>query len=342
MAQAGLKVLGLEKQSIGRYKPCAGAISGAAHKLLDLDITHLICHEITSVDLRHQDQRLIRSWDQPVASLVMRDQFDAFLARKAQEAGATILEETRATHWEQEPAGVRVYTSAGTFTAKVVIAADGGQGLSRRVFQLKPPGISIHAEIPLEPQYRSLAARPIVWFGHPPGGYAWCFPKREYISCGAGTMDPKYKAQVRPSFDRFLELLGIRPAPLKLWAHPLVGHAGQAPLVHGRVLLVGDAGQLADPLSGEGILYGIYSGKAAGEAVVRANEDGDFSFGDYQRKMAGVVRRILRSAEVLSKLIHWRPQFTYALCTRFPVIVDYYFSIIGGRRPYPGCQCLTP
>jgi geranylgeranyl reductase family protein len=343
MAKAGLQVLGLEKQAIGRYKPCAGAISGACQDLLDLDLGHLICHEITSVELRYDHKRFIREWKQPVASLVMRDEFDAFLANQAKIAGATILEDTPATSLEQHHDSVIVHTNKGAFTAKSVIAADGCQGISRRLLKLPKStwGISIHSEIPMIEEYRHLAHRPIVWFAKPQGGYAWCFPKRDYLSCGAGTTNPKYRSQVRKSFDDFLTMLGIQTGQSKLWAHQLADGTERVPLVHGRLLLTGDAGSLADPLSGEGILHAIYSGQQAGLAAVRAVENNDFTFPHYQKQIDQSAKKILNSAGTLAKLIHWKPRLTFGLCTRFPFLFDYYFSIIAGERTHPGCQLLS-
>ncbi len=47
----------------------------------------------------------------------------------------------------------------------------------------------------------------------------------------------------------------------------------------GKVLLVGDAAHLMDPLMGEGIYYALRSGMMAAESILQAKEKGGFPIG---------------------------------------------------------------
>jgi flavin-dependent dehydrogenase len=68
----------------------------------------------------------------------------------------------------------------------------------------------------------------------------------------------------------------------------------------GRMLLVGDAASLVNPLTGEGIFYALASGALAGRAAVAADADAG---GTYTRALRVRFGRQRRQLRVLSRLI---------------------------------------
>jgi flavin-dependent dehydrogenase len=64
---------------------------------------------------------------------------------------------------------------------------------------------------------------------------------------------------------------------------------------HGRILLVGDAAGLVDPLLGEGVYHAVISGQQAASAVSEALETGGDACRSYARRLLPVRRDLLFS-----------------------------------------------
>ncbi len=112
-------------------------------------------------------------------------------------------------------------------------------------------------------------------------GYGWMFPGMDgtaNVGLGVGVLtDRTAGAQATRWFAGFLDYLSngrrlpIAPAP-RLGGWLKIGMVGTIP-AEGRVLLVGDAAGLVNPLQGEGISQALRSGRAAAEAVLRSPAD---------------------------------------------------------------------
>jgi flavin-dependent dehydrogenase len=114
-----------------------------------------------------------------------------------------------------------------------------------------------------------------------PGGYGWLFPKGDHINIGVGTFadgsDTELKKVTRTLLTNYtLQKLGVSLSSSD--AHggaPITGQylgmGGHAYAPRGRVLLVGDAAGLVDPLTGEGIHSALISGQAAAAAILETS-----------------------------------------------------------------------
>lgn len=114
-------------------------------------------------------------------------------------------------------------------------------------------------------------------------GYGWLFPGPDgqaNVGLGIGTLTDRTAAasavQLLPAFLRDLETLGLRTPSTATVAAPLAGRlggwlkmgmVGTVPAA-GRVMLVGDAAGLVNPLQGEGISQAMTSGLAAAESIL--------------------------------------------------------------------------
>ncbi|MGH9117977.1 MAG: geranylgeranyl reductase family protein [Acidimicrobiales bacterium] len=109
-------------------------------------------------------------------------------------------------------------------------------------------------------------------------GYGWVFPGLDgtaNVGLGVGVLaDRTAGAQATRSFAAFVDHIAhrggppIEPRP-RLGGWLKIGMVGTVP-AHGRLLLVGDAAGLVNPLQGEGISQALRSGRAAAEAVLAA------------------------------------------------------------------------
>jgi flavin-dependent dehydrogenase len=155
-----------------------------------------------------------------------------------------------------------------------VVGADGARGLSRRSAGLRPEGESVGLGATL----RGLTAeRLVLSFPFLADSYSWIFPRPGGASVGIAYSPRELdESAARRSLDEMLDrylpagwrkLPGPRyryPIPLfGPWTLPGVRHA-----LRRRLLLVGDAAALADPLTREGIRYGMLSGLWAAESLL--------------------------------------------------------------------------
>jgi geranylgeranyl reductase family protein len=197
-----------------------------------------------------------------------------------------------------------------TLTASLLIGADGsngqtrrmehalrhdGQGDSRVAAPTEPSwyvrGFALEACVPYAALPKALptgdAPHDLVFdFAPLAGGYGWLFPKGDHVNIGVGAFAPNDNAEGRDA-EASLKLvtrsllagytsckLGVELAAVTpRITGQYLGMGGHAYTPHGRVLLVGDAAGLVDPLTGEGIHSAIVSGQAAAAAILRGESD---------------------------------------------------------------------
>jgi flavin-dependent dehydrogenase len=120
-------------------------------------------------------------------------------------------------------------------------------------------------------------------------GYGWLFPVTSTsANIGLGVFPHGFRGNRQPgspraAFDAFLKAPQLQPlladtqrvGPVK--GFPLRVDFATAPTFTQRVLLVGEAAGLVNPVTGEGIDYALHSGQLAAEHLRAMFEAGDFS-----------------------------------------------------------------
>ncbi len=349
-ARSGLKTLLIEKERFPRYKACGGCLSLKAAHLFDFDLTPVIENTIygAKFSYRLNDSFFIES-KEPIAFMVMRDRFDQFLLEKACEEGARLLMGEKVTGIGEREDGVEVELISGEkVRAHYLIGADGAGSVVAKHLSLPADGrdgngIAIQSEIPFdssipiperERQFVHLD------FGGITNGYGWVFPKREWLSIGIGGMFRETKRMnLRKHLDRFLKNLiylhGREPEIVK--GHPLPSFYDEHQRVsRGRILLVGDAGHLMDPLQGEGIYYAVKSGMLAGEAIVETEKSGELLSNLYQRMVHRHISENLKWALSFSRFVFKFTRLAYKTLKHYPELSTLYLQVLEGRETYQG------
>jgi len=363
-AEAGLSVLLTDRApTLPRYKPCGGGIpsSLARHvdgfdnpeEWADLSITHLR-HSWKGKNpalapMETSDGKAAHVW------MVQRPRFDMWLVGKAQASGAHLRTGVRVSDVKlEENSLVSVVTGDGeTLQARHVVGADGAKGIAGARVGLrlgKRWGIAREIEIPFADGldggkwHPSLAPHAAYLdYGSVPNGYAWIFPKRNCLSVGAGLLLPKKPASesetnvghvLKRAIDTLLESVGLRypdgaDAP-KLWAHPIPYWTGTEPLATpcGRVLLVGDAAGVVQPLFGEGIQYAIRSGAEAA-ACLAANQATAYT----DRVRAAFAGEFDAAARV-GRVFHRAPFLSYRLGVKNPAGTRLVGRLMSGETSF--------
>jgi geranylgeranyl reductase family protein len=349
-ATAGLKTLVIEKERFPRYKPCGGCLSTKTVHLLGFDLSPVIENTIYGAKFTYcsRDPFIIESTD-PIAFLVMRDRFDQLLVDKALESGAALLDGEKVTRVEEKDGGVEVELGkARRLQCRYLIAADGADSIVARSLPLPPErnhgnGIAVESEIPFDSSIH-FPKRELhlvnLDFGRVPNGYGWVFPKKEWLSVGIGGMFRETKKMnPREYLKSFLKGLDYIPdgKTAKIKGHPLPSFYDERQKVaQGRILLVGDAAHLMDPLQGEGIYYAIRSGMLAGEAMEEWKRERIVPSDFYQRAVHDDICGNLKWALTLSSFVFRFTKLAYRTLKRYPELGEFYLQTLDGRETYQG------
>ena len=355
LSQCGLSVLAFDKQAHPRYKVCGGGLSARIAKILPVDFPRVVEESVHRVQFAYgaQESFLIQS-SEPIAYMVMRQDFDQWLVDKARRAGTTIHEDETVLEIHNQENEVEVVTKLGRYRSAVVIGADGVMSLvaqqcfpGRSLMKIPALESEVHGE-PLHVFQKTPTA--LISLPAAKKGYGWIFPKREGLSLGVGEF---VKGTKRPkqSFKDFVGheplLAGLKvPAPLG-YPIPIAsaqayrkGHAWAGRLVRGRTMLVGDAGHLVDPLLGEGIYYAVRSGQLAAKSVTEMlSNPSTNELSDYEQLVDSEFGPEFRVAGRLGKIIYGLPRSVHRWAGRqFPDayqrVLSRYCEMLQGKETY--------
>jgi geranylgeranyl reductase family protein len=279
----------------------------------------------------------------------MRDHFDQFLIDKALADGTAILEGERVTKVDEKDDVVEVELAEGKkFYCRYLIGADGAESTVARSLSLPSNrdggnGIAIESEIPFDssidfPQKEHQFIH--LDFGRIPNGYGWVFPKKEWLSIGIGGMFRETKKMnPRQYFGDFLKGLDYIPKGKtgKVIGHLLPSFYDENQKVsQGRILLVGDAAHLMDPLQGEGIYYAIRSGMLAAEAIMEWKKEGVAPSDSYQKAVYHDICGNLKWALTFSRFVFRFTKLAYRTLKRYPELGEFYLHVLEGKETYQG------
>ena len=320
-ATAGARVLLLDKAAFPRDKPCGGGVTVRAAALLPFDLSPVIERTGTGArfSLRLRGDFTRRS-SRPLSYMTQRCRLDAFLVERAVAAGAELHERDAVKGVETCAEGVSVRTARGVYRGRVLIGADGANGVVARAGGLDGPrdlAVAFEGNIPfpegLPPPWRETIGLDL---GAIPGGYGWLFPKGDHVNVGVGGW--KYTGPtLRARLDRLTRHYGLAPERLTaLRGHHLPVRRRGARIARGRVALVGDAAGLVDPISGEGIYAAIMSGRSAARHALAAIDGRAHGLGGYEREIIRVLGPDLTASSSLQDVFNLWPAAYVALLRR--------------------------
>ncbi|MBA4537376.1 FAD-dependent oxidoreductase [Bacillus aquiflavi] len=237
---------------------------------------------------------------------VLRAKFDQWFAQKAVDAGALLINETVVTECLVENGkvvGVRTDRPDGDVFAHVVVLADGVNSLLSKQLgfhkEFRPDEVALTVMEVINLPKEKINDRfnlednqgcTIEIFGDSTKGNlgtAFLYTNKESLNIGVGTtLSSMMNAKLKP-YD-LLDYLKNHPMikPLLLdgesmeyLAHLIPeGGFNSVPKVAGNgVVVVGDAAQLVNAIHREGSNMAMASGKMAGEAIIMATEENNFS-----------------------------------------------------------------
>jgi geranylgeranyl reductase family protein len=306
LARSGASVIVLDRMNFPRDKVCGDFVGPSALIELDtLGISELDGFARTNIARRaalYIDGEALISRPFPVIEgmpsygrVIPRVALDQFIVAAARSAGAQVMEGYSLAGFTAggDAVAVEVASLNGRFTLRCrqLIGADGANSMVARLMRGSAP----------PRRDRFIASR--AYFTNVEGpddqldlyfgrscfpGYYWLFPTGNgEANVGLGMALETWPVHNRTPAAMLHRLMRedaalaarLRNARLrgKIVGWPLMTYNHRSPIVSGRVMLIGDAAGLINPLNGEGIQYALLSARWAAETLAPCLRDDDFS-----------------------------------------------------------------
>ena len=295
--------------------------------------------------------------------VIPRRHLDAWILDAARRAGATVLDGRKVTAVERAPDAVTIrgHSAAGPWQlrTRLLVGADGSNSIIAR---------ALRGTVPPR-QDRILAVR--AYFDDVSGpadqadiclctdsfpGYYWLFPAGGgQANVGVGMLVSTYPQAGRNLRELLLRLiaedasmrrrLGGARMDGKILGCPLTTYNPRLSLAGDRVMLVGDAGGLINPLNGEGIQYALHSARWAADVASDCLSSDRLDAGSlhrYQQRVQRSLAQDMAFSRLVVQLIrnrHLNPVWLRALriiASRTKTDPDYAYRVgcvVSGLTP---------
>jgi geranylgeranyl reductase family protein len=328
----GLDVLVVDKAGFPRDKTCGDGLTTGALRLLDalgVDVRSLPSYapitETVLVSPTGREVVVPLPDDGAYAGVVPRIELDAALVDHARARDVELREHAAVTALEDDGGDYRVTLADGSAVhARWLVAADGHYSPTRKLLDGADGGradlgparrTSWHAFR----QYFTGVDDRRLWVLFEEDflpGYAWVFPVGDgRANVGFGVLRDRHDdapsgkalaAQWRTLADRphLRRALGPDAQPegtVRAW--PIPAAYDGARLTHGRALFVGDAADVVDPMTGEGIAQALETGALAARAIAASPREPAAATRRYRADVDRALGRDLRFAGVLQHIL---------------------------------------
>jgi geranylgeranyl reductase family protein len=333
LARGGARVLLADRAHFPRDKPCGGGLTGRALQHVPCDVSSVVEHVVDGFVLRAGYRRgFERRSESPVILMTQRRRLDAFLAEQAAAAGAEFRDGAAVDEIVPGHDSITARVGGSRVEAAYVVGADGANGFVARTSGLGGDirlGVALEGNVTwgaLDPApYRGTAW---VELGVVPGGYAWVFPKGEHANLGVGGWLDE-GPRLRSHLARLAREHDVEPGALtEVRGHRLPMRPLGSPAVRGRVLLVGDAAGLVDPLSGDGIYEAFVSARLASEAVLAGRPE------EYEAALAATLDRHAAASWKAKRVADRFPRACLWV-VRAPGVFDAVAGLLRGDLAHP-------
>jgi geranylgeranyl reductase family protein len=307
LARQGLDVLLLDKATFPRDKTCGDGLTPRALGILEnmglLDNLCQVGYRVNRLEIVSPKGCAVeapfpgQNGQSGHTLIVPRLTLDDAIRAYALNHGAKFESPVRVMDVTADQHGVTVTgkRQSQTFTARArlaIIATGASVPLLLHMGLLKKTPLMALAARAYFENVRGLSdAIQLRFDGVPMPGYGWVFPLPDSAAnVGAGIFPAGWDrwrmraaGTARAAFDAFIQAPAVQAmltearqvGPIK--GYPLRMDFATAPTYGERVLLVGEAAGLVNPLTGEGIDYALETGKIAAEHIITLLTSGDLS-----------------------------------------------------------------
>jgi flavin-dependent dehydrogenase len=351
------RILILEKARYPRPKLCAGGLVIDAEIILQrlgLDVSEVPHVDANNIHFDFEARGLkIRVPRRHALRIIRRDEFDNWLAGKAQSRGIEIREGVRVKKITSHPDKVTIETDQGIVQAQIVVGADGSNGITRRsIFPNAPVHTARVLEVltPTTPRaIDSGRGQEEAYFDFFPvrtniAGYVWDFPTQvhgEPMRCwgiyDTNMLANEKRSQLKAPLAREMSRFGYDLEDYEIKGHPIRWFSPHNQMSVRRVLLVGDAAG-ADPFLGEGISIALGYGALAALEIGEAFQQNEFLFNGYRsRVLTSALGQVLIARWFVAHVIYlfkwkWFQILVWRILKPFVVLLAWIFILNWGKR----------
>jgi len=283
LARDGLSVLIIDRSEFPRDKLCGGLISARGAEAIRNAFGGEVLRQVavernTGCRVFYRERLVADVEDAGVSHSTDRREMDARFLSVARDAGCRVSEGSLVVGVDFTDSTVRL-ESGRLERGSIIVGADGAQSIVRRSLYGRGArsgrnmGFALVSRVPLgllkdDETHAACRDRPHVFFGVLPWGYGWIFPKGDHLLLGMGGLTRK-GSDYRGAFEALRDAYCIAGAEDRLEVRGGLVPAGNFVRSPGRgnVLLLGDAAGLAEPCTGEGIVYAVESALLAAPAI---------------------------------------------------------------------------
>ncbi|NVK64651.1 MAG: geranylgeranyl reductase family protein [Flavobacteriales bacterium] len=339
LASKGIKVTVVESAVFPRDKICGDGVSPIALAELDkMGITHTKefdqTNEINKVGLFLKDDKVFIDLSKPDhlpyhARIIPRIELDNWIYTAAKNAGATYIEGTSVTEYLSSENGVVVHLKSGenksTLKTKLLVGADGGNSTIARQLHGRKPNDEFQL-LGLRAYYDNVNGpndRVDIYFnedGFP--GIFWMFPVGEKgANVGIAMISKTFPskpdhvkkillAHIENNKD-IKERIGEGELSDKIRGWPITFFNPKQKLSDNRIILIGEAAGLINPLSGDGIQYALLSARWASETIEECVKENRFSAQDLNKFTLKVKEEVAYDFSLSNLLVQFPRNKTF-------------------------------
>jgi len=319
-----------------REKPCGGGLSTFALRKFP------ILHELPSGKVEGNKIFLIspsgreamiegreKGWN------VSRAKLDGFLLERATDEGTKLIKERVAA--VKKGGGWEIKTNKHLYHADILVGADGVNSIVRKTLvgpiRKEDLGFCYGCFTSVSREMEDMEG--IMQFLKGMMGYAWLFPRETDCSIGIGT-DIEHVKRAKKELDIFVKKYAKNAKIISKWGALIPSARTPAffrqPAAGNDWLLIGDAAGHVNPVTGEGIVYALWSASLASKAL----EEGDMALFDaLWRKEYGFNME----AGVKARYAFYNPLVINSsvwLAQRSGGLSEFLYASINNEIPYNG------
>lgn len=339
LASAGLNVLLLDKSAFPRLKVCAGGLPPHVNQY-NFKIDGIIESKCNKVIYSFKGKSKVElDFGTFTIDMIMRKEFDYFLLNRAKSAGTKVQEKEILLNAEIKNDIINLFTDKNTYKCKYLIGADGALSKVNQIFNIVGKhniGVTVNAEVRLKPEkFKDFVNTVYLDMGDCSKGYFWSFPKKEHVSIGMGSLEKKYPnfkkiflknfKNINIKDDDIISISDLKGAPLPYFNK-------KEKLNKGNILLTGDAANLVDSLSGEGIFYAIKSGELSAKSIINA-ENKKNTIDNYNFMLKDIIQN-LEYSKKFADIFFKYPKISYYLGVRNKMVNNLFKEMVTSNKTY--------
>lgn len=339
----------IEKSQFPRKKLCGGGVSYKAVNLIDniIDMNKLSGKALSGSYLSFRNEHLTHVGQNITSYSIERSEFDNELLNSAKTAGADIFMPSKVERIEENNHEIKVSLTDGKeLRSNFLVIAEGVNGkLYEHLGYYGKRDITMALEVDLKPSLypENFNTNTLFDFGAIPKGYAWVFPKKDYLNIGAyfyksRTIDRSQERALEYFVKQFSWSEGADISDIK--GHALPRSIEYSTYNTSRSLLVGDSAGAVENFYGEGLYYGLKSSKIAAVEISNAIRNNG-SLDNYTKRLKSEILVHVKFSKRTAELFYPRQRFGYYKMVRNKLMNYYYAELIHGRITQRKCFYLT-